>query len=75
MNLIDCNYELNSTNVNLIYNNLLNNYKLVLNQIAPIKTINCSANDLPWYDNEIVNKKKERDKAYKIFKISGTDDN
>ena len=75
MNLIDCNYELNSTDVNLIYNNLLNNCKLVLNQIAPIKTINYSANDLPWYDTEIINKKKERDKAYKIFKISGTDDN
>ena len=74
MNLIDCNYKLNSTDVNLIYNNLLNNCKLVLNQIAPIKTINYSANDLPWYDTEIINKKKERDKAYKIFKISGADD-
>lgn len=74
INLIDCNFLLQSTDVNLLYNNLESNCEHVVNKIAPISTVNCRTNDLPWYDNEIRNKTKERNRAYKIFKINSSQD-
>lgn len=68
LSLIDSNFLLNNTDVNLIYENLLNNVESILKNIAPLKTVKFKICDLPWYDQEIKLKSKQRDKAYKKFK-------
>ena len=46
----------------------LNNVECILKNIAPLKTVKFKICDLPWYDQEIRLKSKQRDKAYKKFK-------
>nr|CAI5826059.1 unnamed protein product [Callosobruchus analis] len=69
--LISCNWSFNSTDVNILYNEILNTCDEVINAAAPIQYCKYR-NDIPWFDAELHNtrKIKIRDASYKDFKAS-----
>uniref|UniRef100_A0A6P7H832 Uncharacterized protein LOC114347335 n=1 Tax=Diabrotica virgifera virgifera TaxID=50390 RepID=A0A6P7H832_DIAVI len=69
-NLISYNWNLDSTDVDVIYQQIHENCKIEIDNNAPIQT--CKHNPkLPWFDNEVYKKIKNRDDAYKNFKSCG----
>lgn len=70
LRLISCDWMLNTNNVNVIHNDILSNCKLILDNVAPLVNINHKKNRLPWYDEEIKLKAKERDSAHKKYRKS-----
>lgn len=67
LNLIICNWSLDSIDINYIYNEIVNNFTHIIDTIAPIKTY-YSKNNLPWFDYEVHCKAKDRDRAYVLFR-------
>lgn len=72
--LISCDWDLNSNNVDSLYDNIMNNLKSNVELVAPLKTINCKSNHLPWYDQEVINLARSRNEAYRSF-VGCRDDN
>nr|CAI5840176.1 unnamed protein product [Callosobruchus analis] len=67
--IILCNWSFNSTDVNILYNEILNTCYEVINAVAPIQ--HCKyRNDIPWLDSELHNEIKIRDASYKDFNAS-----
>nr|CAI5851819.1 unnamed protein product [Callosobruchus analis] len=67
--LLSCNWSFNTTDVNILYNEILNTCDEVINAAAP--TQYCKyRNDIPWFDSELHYKIKIRDASYKDFKAS-----
>lgn len=70
--LIQQDWPLNSSNVDEIYDSIVNKCEHIVNVISPIQNITNKNNNLPWYDMEVKIKSKERDIAYKKFKKCNT---
>ena len=58
-------------NVNKAYQDLLNKFMNVIDKIAPLKEIRVKANSKPWFDGEISERIRVRDKLRKKYKKSG----
>ena len=61
LRLISYDWVLDTNNVNEIHSNTLRNCKLILDNVAPLVNINYKMNRLPWYDEEIKLKVRDRD--------------
>ena len=57
-------------NVNVAYSNLLNKISDTIDNIAPIKETRIKNNAQEWFDNEIAEAMKTREKHFKKFKKS-----
>ena len=69
VNLAFPNYEL-FTDVNAAYLDFTNKLMSVINEIAPIKEIRVKSRTEEWFDGEVVESIKIRDKLFKKFKKS-----
>ena len=58
-------------NVNDAYQDLLNKFMNVIDKIAPLRQIRVKSNSKPWFDGEISEKIRVRDKLRKKYKKSG----
>ena len=58
-------------NVNDAYTDLLSKFMSVIDKIAPLKQIRLKTNTKPWFDGEILEKIRIRDKLRKKYKKSG----
>lgn len=65
--LMLCKWNLDSSNVDDIYREILLNCEGIIESVAPIRTCNYKSS-LPWFDNELCDGIRDRDRAYKIFK-------
>ena len=63
------NYNIFSS-VNVAYSDLLNKISDTIDNVAPIKEIRIKNNTQEWFDNEIAEAIKIREKYFKKFKIS-----
>ena len=63
------NYNIFS-NVNIAYSDLLNKISDTIDNVAPIKEIRIKNNTQEWFDNEIAEAIKTREKYFKKFKKS-----
>ena len=63
------NYNIFS-NVNVAYSDLLNKISDTIDRVAPIKEIRIKNNTQEWFDNEIAEAIKIREKHFKKFKKS-----
>ena len=63
------NYEL-FTDVNAAYSDFISKLMSVINQIAPIKDIRVKNRTEEWFDGEIAESIKIRDKLFKKYKKS-----
>ena len=63
------NYNIFS-NVNVAYSDLLNKISDTIDNVAPIKEIRIKNNTHKWFDNEIAEAIKTREKYFKKFKKS-----
>ena len=63
------NYNIFS-NVNVAYSDLLNKISDTIDRVAPIKEIRIKNNTQEWFDNEIAEAIKIREKYFKKFKKS-----
>lgn len=70
LELISCDWLYGNADVNVVYENMLEQCKTILNNNAPIIKRENKHNQVPWYDTEVKNKARERDQAYKNFKNS-----
>ncbi|KAJ8938970.1 hypothetical protein NQ318_005211 [Aromia moschata] len=61
LELINTDFLLNSTDVNILYDNIHIICETVINNISPIQTYSIREDSVPWYDFEIKNKSKQRD--------------
>ena len=66
-NLMLRNWSLNSVDVNFIYNEIASSCDEVINIVSPIQVCRYKSN-VPWFDNEVYFKIKQRDVSYKAFK-------
>ena len=57
-------------NVNVAYSDLLNKISDTIDNVAPIKEIRIKNNTQEWFDNEIAEAIKIREKYFKKFKKS-----
>ena len=57
-------------NVNVAYSDLLNKISDTIDNVAPIKEIRIKNNTQEWFDNEIAEAIKIREKYFKKFKNS-----
>ena len=70
----DCTTQPNYTNfesVNDAYADLLSKFMSVIDKIAPLKQIRLKTNTKPWFDSEILERIRVRDKLRKKYKKSG----
>ena len=58
------------SNVNVAYSDLLNKISDIKDSVAPIKEIRIKNNTQEWFDNEIAEALKIREKYFKKFKKS-----
>ena len=58
------------SNVNVAYSDLLNKISETINNVAPVKEIRIKNNTQEWFDNEIAEALKIREKYFKKFKKS-----
>lgn len=65
--LIMQTFNLDSVDTEVIYQEILEKCELVIDDIAPIETCHFKTN-LPWFDYEVYDKIKLRDRAYRNFK-------
>ena len=63
------NYNIFS-NVNVAYSDILNTISDTIDNVAPIKEIRIKTNTQEWFDNEIAEAIKTREKYFKKFKKS-----
>ena len=70
LELISQAWNLDSTDVNVVYRDIVDRCSVVLNNLAPVIVANNKGNQVPWYNTEIKNKSFERDTAYKNYKKS-----
>lgn len=70
LELISQAWNLDSTDVNVVYRDIVDKCSVVLNNLAPVIVANNKGNQVPWYNTEIKNKSLERDTAYKNYKKS-----
>ena len=56
------------SNVNAAYSDLLNKISDTMDNVAPIKEIRIKNNKQKWFDNEITEAMKTREKYFKKFK-------
>ena len=63
------NYNIFS-NVNVAYSDLLNKISDTIDNVAPIKEIRIKNNTQEWFDNEVAEAIKTREKYFKKFKKS-----
>ena len=68
------NYE-NFDDVNLAYSDFVSKCSIIIDKITPLKQSKVKNNSQEWYDHEIAEKIKLRDKKYKIFKKSHSPEN
>ena len=64
------NYS-NFENVNTAYTDLLSKFMSIINKIAPLKQVRLKTNTKPWFDGEILERIRVRDKLRKKYKKSG----
>ena len=57
-------------NVNVAYSDLLNKISNIIDSVAPIKEIRIKNSTQEWFDNEIAEAIKIREKYFKKFKKS-----
>ena len=57
-------------NVNIAYSDLLNKISDTIDSVAPIKEIRIKNNTQEWFDNEIAEAIKVREKYFKKFETS-----
>ncbi|KAJ8933978.1 hypothetical protein NQ318_008403, partial [Aromia moschata] len=67
LELINTDFLLNSTDVNILYDNIHMICETVINNISPIQTYSIREDSVPWYDFEVKNKSKQRDVAHQSF--------
>lgn len=67
LDLLLYQWSLNSVDIDSIYDEISGICENVINKFAPIQSFTVN-NKLPWVDQEVFNKMKERDRAYKAFK-------
>jgi hypothetical protein len=67
-------WNLDSSNVNEILEELVYTCKRIINNVAPLQKIKIKNRAVPWYDGEVKNLSKARDVAYKKFKITVGDE-
>lgn len=69
-NLTMCDWDLNSTDVNRLYSEILENIVSCVDLVSPLVTFTIRDNHLPWYDKEVTVSAANRDEAYKNFRCS-----
>ena len=67
IDLLTCNWNYDSIDVNVIFNDLNEKCMTVINSKYPIREVRYRTDNVPWYDNEVREAALERDKAYKFF--------
>ncbi|KAJ8964221.1 hypothetical protein NQ314_005050 [Rhamnusium bicolor] len=67
LELINCNFLLNSCNIDVFYNDFANKFRNIIDSVAPVKEYELNSDSVPWYDYEIKCKAKERDLAYQAY--------
>lgn len=67
LSLISYNWSLNSVDIDNIYDEISNICGNAVNKFAQVQSYTVT-NKLPWFDQEVFNKMKVRDRAYKAFK-------
>lgn len=65
--IINCDWNFDSVDINVIYNDLYEKINSVINNHYPIREKKCKNENVPWYDNEVSIRALERDRAYKYF--------
>lgn len=73
ISLLTCDWSLNSVDVNYLYDEILSNCDVIINNVSPVQQY-LSKTNLPWFDKVVDNSIKKRDSAYKIFKNSTGND-
>ena len=71
LKLFDCKWDLNNTNVDILYNEFIDTTTKIIDIIAPIRYKKFQ-NDKKWWDNEIKEKIKIRDQLYKKYEHGRT---
>ncbi|MCP4266595.1 MAG: hypothetical protein GY777_13675, partial [Candidatus Brocadiaceae bacterium] len=61
----------NFENVNIAYTDLFKRFMSVIDKIAPFKQVRLKTNTKPWFDGEILERIRVRDKLRKKYKKSG----
>ena len=57
-------------NLDLAYSDFISRLEGVINVVAPIKTVRTKNNKREWFDGEIAEEIRKRDKLYKKFKLT-----
>lgn len=70
MEILSCVWLLNSVDVNAVLDNIIININKIADRIAPQHIFEIKSNQIPFYDNELRIKARQRDIAYKSFKSS-----
>ncbi|CAH1995275.1 unnamed protein product [Acanthoscelides obtectus] len=71
IDLLFCDWSINSINVNEIYENLRANITKAVNANSSKLSLSVRGDQVPYKDIELKNKARERDLAYKQFRKSG----
>ncbi|KAL3265429.1 hypothetical protein HHI36_009633, partial [Cryptolaemus montrouzieri] len=72
--LLEENWNDTSCNIDVIYQNLMNNIVSVVDKISPPqKKVISTRPGIRWFDAEVKLTQKQREKYYKIFKFTGND--
>nr|CAI5856795.1 unnamed protein product [Callosobruchus analis] len=67
IDLLTCDWNFDSTDTDVIFNDLNEKCTAVMNSKYPIKEIKCKTDNVPWYDIEIRELALERDRAYRYY--------
>lgn len=65
---------LNYVDINKILDEFMTKTKEIVNKISPLHIIKNKKKNLPWIDNELKNKMKNRDLTYRLFKECNEND-
>ena len=67
LKLLEYNFNNDSSDVNILYSDLSERCENVVNTLYPVREILNKNIYVPWYDQEVGNLVKERDRAYKKY--------
>lgn len=68
--LIDVNWQMNSSNIDVLYDDIHDNVTSCIDTLAPIKLVSVNSGCLPWYDAEVRGLTRDRDRYYRLFRAS-----
>nr|CAI5840600.1 unnamed protein product [Callosobruchus analis] len=67
IDLLTCDWNFDSTDTDVIFNDHNEKCTAVMNSKYPIKEVKCKADNVPWYDIEIRELALEPDRAYRYY--------